>query len=114
MSKFLISWQETYEMSSVVEASTLEEALGKAARLIDDTPSFEFMDEWQSGPEGAPVTTTQSENVEAECLFSTGPFCVPYIAREAEDDQEEDADDAVSEIPWPSKGRPVGQRDGSH
>lgn len=105
MGKFLITWQETYEMSSVVEAETFEEALRKAGRLMDDTPSFEFLDEWQTGPEGSPITTCQDETIGTECLFSSGPFCIPYDERGdgEEEEVEEPEDEALAEIPWPSE-----------
>lgn len=112
MGKFLVTWQETYEMSSVVEAESLEEALAKASSLMDDTPSFEFLDEWQTGPEGGPVTTCHGEMIDTECLCASGPFCVPYT--EPEDGTEEAAEDdpdVLQEIPWPSQ---EGDGDGTY
>jgi hypothetical protein len=105
MGKFLITWQETYEMSSVVEADSLEEALAKASSLMDDTPSFEFLDEWQTGPEGGPVTMCHGETIDTECLSASGPFCVPYTEPEEEEVEEisEDDPDVLAEIPWPSE-----------
>lgn len=99
MGKFSITWQETYEMTAEIKADTYEEAMRKAAGLMDGAPTLEFLDAWQAGGEDSEGVSTRfmDETIEAELAFSQGPFCVPLLKEQNED--------GPPRLEWPSEQR---------